>query len=101
MLLVGRKGVGKSHIAESLGQRACRAGYQVIYVSANDMLRQLRSARADNSIDRKMYRLTSPEVEEVARSYVDPSEFWNAGWEGACTTSGCRRMELGASRSRT
>jgi len=62
VLLVGRTGVGKSHIAQSLGQRACRAGYQAIYVSANDMLVQLRSARADNTIDRKMHRLTSPEV---------------------------------------
>ncbi|HET9622709.1 MAG TPA: ATP-binding protein [Kofleriaceae bacterium] len=49
VLLVGRSGVGKSHIAQALGQRACRAGYDVIYVSAHEMLTQLRAARADAS----------------------------------------------------
>ncbi len=62
VLLVGRTGVGKSHIAQALGQRACRAGYQAIYVSANEMLAQLRAARADDSLDRKMLRFTSPDV---------------------------------------
>ncbi|HET9625088.1 MAG TPA: ATP-binding protein [Kofleriaceae bacterium] len=49
VLLVGRSGVGKSHIAQALGQRACRAGHDVIYVSAHEMLTQLRAARADAS----------------------------------------------------
>ena len=62
VLLVGRTGVGKSHIAQALGQRACRAGYQALYVSANEMLAQLRAARADDSLDRKMLRFTSPEL---------------------------------------
>jgi DNA replication protein DnaC len=62
VLLVGRTGVGKSHIAQALGQRACRAGYQAIYVSANEMLTQLRAARADDSLDRKMLRFTSPDL---------------------------------------
>lgn len=62
VLLVGRAGVGKSHIAQALGQRACRAGYQALYVSAHEMLTQLRSARADATHDRKMLRFTSPEL---------------------------------------
>jgi DNA replication protein DnaC len=62
VLLVGRTGVGKSHIAQALGQRACRAGYQATYVGANEMLTQLRAARADASLDRKMLRFTSPEL---------------------------------------
>lgn len=51
-----------SHIAQALGQRACRAGYDVIYVSAHDMLTQLRSARADATHDRKMLRFTTTDV---------------------------------------
>lgn len=62
VLLVGRTGVGKSHIAQALGQRACRAGHQAIYVSANEMLAQLRAARADNSLDRRLLRFTSPDL---------------------------------------
>ncbi|MBA3736856.1 MAG: ATP-binding protein [Actinobacteria bacterium] len=62
VLLVGGTGTGKSHIAQALGQRACRAGHQAIYVSANEMFTQLRAARADDSLDRKMLRLTSPDL---------------------------------------
>jgi DNA replication protein DnaC len=62
VLLVGRAGVGKSHIAQALGQRACRAGYKAIYISAHDMLTQLRAARADATHERRMLRFTSPEL---------------------------------------
>jgi DNA replication protein DnaC len=62
VLLVGRPGVGKSHIAQAFGQRACRAGYQVSYLSANEMLTTLRAARADDSLERKMLRFTSPDL---------------------------------------
>jgi DNA replication protein DnaC len=60
VLLIGNAGVGKSHIAQAIGQRACRAGHAVIYVPAHDMLRQLRAARADGSFDRKLLRFTTP-----------------------------------------
>ena len=61
-LLIGPTGVGKSHIAQALGQRACRAGYTVMYASAHDMLTQLRAARADNSYDRKLLRFVNPQL---------------------------------------
>jgi DNA replication protein DnaC len=62
VLLVGRTGVGKSHIGQALGHRACRAGFHVLYVSAHDMLTQLRAARADSSLDRKLLRFTTPDL---------------------------------------
>jgi DNA replication protein DnaC len=62
VLFIGNAGVGKSHLAQSLGQRACRAGHAVLYVAAHDMLRQLRAARADNSFDRRMLRFSSPDL---------------------------------------
>ena len=61
MLLVGNTGVGKSHVAQSLGHRACCAGHQVLYTSAHDLLTQLRAARADNSHERKL-RLSAPDL---------------------------------------
>jgi DNA replication protein DnaC len=60
--LVGQTGVGKSHIAQAIGHRACVAGHEVLYVSAHEMLTQLRSARADASYDRKLLRLASAEL---------------------------------------
>lgn len=62
VLIVGPTGVGKSHIAQALGHRACRAGFTVLYISAHDMLTQLRAARADNSLERRMLRFTTPDV---------------------------------------
>jgi DNA replication protein DnaC len=59
-LLIGHAGVGKSHIAQAIGHRACRAGHAVLYVEASDMLKQLRAARADGSYDRRMLRFTTP-----------------------------------------
>lgn len=62
VLLVGNTGVGKSHVAQALGHRACCAGHQVLYTSAHDLLTQLRAARADNSHDRRLLRFTAPDL---------------------------------------
>lgn len=61
-LLLGPTGVGKSHIAQALGHRACRAGNTVLHVEAGDMLKQLRAARADRSYDKRLLRFTSPDL---------------------------------------
>jgi DNA replication protein DnaC len=60
VLLIGPTGTGKSHIAQALGHRACRAGYAVLYVAAQELLKQLRAARADGSSDRRLLRFTTP-----------------------------------------
>jgi len=60
VLLVGPSGVGKSHVAQALGHRACRAGYSALYVTANKLFVELRAARADRSYDRKLQRVTNP-----------------------------------------
>jgi len=62
VLIVGPTGVGKSHLAQAIGERACRAGHSVCYTSAHRMLAQLRAARADMSHDKKLLRFTSPEL---------------------------------------
>ncbi len=58
VLLVGRTGTGKSHIAQALGHRACGAGHPVLFCSATEMLKQLRAGRADGSHDRRLARFT-------------------------------------------
>lgn len=60
VLLLGQTGVGKSHLAQALGQRACMRGYSVFYTPAHAMFQQLRAARADSSYDRKLLRYTTP-----------------------------------------
>jgi DNA replication protein DnaC len=51
VLLLGPSGVGKSHLAIGLGVRACAAGYRVRFARANDLLKRLWAAMADNSLD--------------------------------------------------
>lgn len=60
--LVGQTGVGKSHIAQAIGHRACVAGHDVVYISAHQLLTQLRAARADASYDRKLLRFASADL---------------------------------------
>lgn len=62
VLLIGPTGVGKSHLGQAIGERACRAGHSVGYVSAHRMLSTLRAARADQSYDKKMLRFTTPDL---------------------------------------
>jgi DNA replication protein DnaC len=44
ILLVGPAGVGKSHLAQAIGHRACMAGHTTLYVTAHQM--RLASGRA-------------------------------------------------------
>lgn len=55
--LVGPSGVGKSHLAQALGHRACMAGHTVRYSTAQRLFRELRAARADRSLDRAVQQL--------------------------------------------
>ena len=77
VLLIGPTGVGKSHIAQAIGERACRAGHSVHYTSAHDLLAQLRAARADASLERRMLRFTAPDlliVDDLGLSPLDRDE---------------------------
>lgn len=62
VLLLGPSGVGKSHLAQALGERACRAGFSVLYMPAQRMLQQLRASRADHSYEKRLLRFTTPDV---------------------------------------
>jgi DNA replication protein DnaC len=62
VLLVGPSGVGKSHLAQALGHRACRVGHKVVFTSANDLFKQLRASRGDGSYDRRLLRYTAPQL---------------------------------------
>jgi DNA replication protein DnaC len=62
LLLVGPAGVGKSHLAQALGQRACQAGHKTLYTTAHHMFSQLRAARADGTYDRQLGRFVSPRL---------------------------------------
>ena len=62
VILCGPVGVGKSFLAQALGHAACRAGYRVLFSRADRLLKSLARSRADNSFDRELRRLISPDL---------------------------------------
>ena len=62
ILIYGPAGVGKTHLAQALGQEACRKGYDVLFVKAGKMLRSLLAARADQSWEKRMKRFIKPDL---------------------------------------
>ena len=57
VLFLGPTGVGKSHLAQALGHRACLAGHSVLFVPAHELFADLRAARADHSVGRRQLLL--------------------------------------------
>ena len=62
VLIYGPAGVGKTHLAQALGQEACRKGYDVLFVKAAKMLRSLLAARADHSWEKRIKRFVGSYV---------------------------------------
>ena len=62
VILVGPTGVGKSHIAQALGMRACMLGHSVLNTTTREMLCQLRAARADDSLEKRMQKFTRADL---------------------------------------
>jgi DNA replication protein DnaC len=62
LILAGSAGTGKSHIAKALLLLACRQLYRCRYVTASDMLRDLLSGLADDSLHEKLRAYVRPEV---------------------------------------
>jgi DNA replication protein DnaC len=62
VLWIGPSGVGKTHLAISLGVRACQANYKVRFVRAYPMLKRLYAALADDTLDDVLNELAQPDL---------------------------------------
>lgn len=62
VVILGPVGVGKTFVSQALGHIACRHGYNVRFVRADEMLRTLRQSRLDNSREAVMIALTSVDL---------------------------------------
>jgi DNA replication protein DnaC len=62
VILTGPVGVGKTYLANALAHSACRKEKSVIFKKAAKMFKDLYAARADNTLDRELTRLVSPDL---------------------------------------
>jgi len=62
VLICGPTGVGKTHLAEALGQEACRQGFQVLLINTYKMLQHLNGGRADDTLERRLNTYLRPDL---------------------------------------
>lgn len=77
VLFVGPVGVGKTLLACCLGHAACRAGHRVLFLRADQMLKELHQALADHSRERAVRRLLAPDlliVDDFGLRRLDPMQ---------------------------
>lgn len=75
--IVGPVGVGKTFIAHALGHIACRRGYSVLALRADQMLKTLKHARLDNSYEAELRKLIAVDllvVDDFALDAMDATE---------------------------
>ena len=77
VVLLGPPGVGKTHLAISLGVMTAELGHRVYFTTAIDMARRLTKALAENKLHREMHNLTRPKlllIDEVGYLALEASQ---------------------------
>ncbi len=62
ILLLGPPGVGKTHLAVALALKSIEKGYGAYFVRAYDLMEDLRKARSEHNLDRRMRVYLAPKV---------------------------------------
>ena len=62
LVFLGPPGVGKTHLAISLGVLTCQMGHRAYFTSAMELARKLSLALAENRLHREMNALVQPRV---------------------------------------
>jgi DNA replication protein DnaC len=61
-LICGQTGGGKAHLAQALAHEAARQGFEVLYTTADQLLRHLYVGRADDSTDKRLAAYLAPDL---------------------------------------
>jgi DNA replication protein DnaC len=62
LLMVGQSGIGKTHLLEGIGRRACLQGYRVRYISSDALLADLGASLADGTTVKRIRYFTRADL---------------------------------------
>jgi DNA replication protein DnaC len=62
LIFVGWSGIGKSHIIQAIGQKACVQGYRVLYRTSAELLSDLTASLADKTLPARLRRYARPDL---------------------------------------
>lgn len=74
VIFLGPPGVGKTHLAISLGIKVCEGRYTVLFFTANELIQRLTASLADRSLDKELNilsRLPLIIVDEIGYLPID------------------------------
>jgi DNA replication protein DnaC len=62
LIIIGRSGVGKSHLMQAIGRKACALGYRVLYRTSAQLISDLTASLADKTLPEKLRLYGRPEL---------------------------------------
>jgi DNA replication protein DnaC len=74
VLFLGPPGVGKTHLAVSLGMKACEQGVRTLFVTATTLITTLGKALAEGRLEERLKLLTQPQlliIDEIGYLPID------------------------------
>jgi len=77
LIMVGWSGIGKSHIMQALGQKACVYGYRVLYRTSAQLLADLTASLADKTLPARLRRYANPDfliIDEFGFDKIERAE---------------------------
>ena len=77
LVMVGWSGIGKSHIIQALGHKACVHGYRVLYRTSAELLTDLTASLADKTLPARLRRYVNPDwliIDEFGFDKIERAE---------------------------
>jgi DNA replication protein DnaC len=62
LIMIGQAGVGKSHLIQAIGRKACALGYRVLYRTSAKLITDLTASLADKTLPQTLRFYTRPQL---------------------------------------